>query len=429
MSSNLFQNDKIVANSLVGFEIYGIFKYDDDELLEVLRNILNRDITFSNVEFKLLEPTDNTAVLMKDGTYSVVKTPKYSYFEAMFVMPKILELTKQLKETKNTYIYFNIGFNEEFCNLSNLNITKFIFDFNEDSVYKNIGDSTVNGDMKRITEIKPTKYEDVQDKVQKQIESLKFMDDEESIYGITFDKLNIGTVTFKYARNIKYKDKWEGILKSLNHTITTLYNCTVSNELTDEHIKKLEKLNDQYAEYEKSFRCYELFKEKYKSIKITSDLNDDKMVIDVIFPSIKEKLFDLVVCNSIKTAEINYDSDLSRFQIKEITLKGCYHINNIDIVESEIQNCYIKDCDIYDTKITNSNIVNCNLFGYGDCKDSKFKNCFISRNIELKDCDVTGKLGKMGGTMKGGSLKNTTIITDSADIADDVEKINVNSIS
>jgi hypothetical protein len=429
MSNNLFQNDKIVGNSLVGFEICGIFKYDDDELIEMLKNILNRDITFSNIEYKLLEPTDNTAVIMKDGTYSIIKTPKYSYFEAMFVMPKILELTKQLKEFKNTYIYFNIGFNEEFCNLNNLNITKFIFDFNEDSVYKNINDATVNGDMKRITDIKPTKYEDVQDKVQKQIESLKFMDDEESVYGLTFDKLNIGTVTFKYARNIKYKDKWEGILKSLNHTIITLYNSTVSNELTDEQVKKLEKLNDQYSEYEKSFRCYELFHEKYKSIKITSDLNDDKMVIDVIFPSIKEKLFDLVVCNSIKTAEINYDSDLSRFQIKEITLKGCYHMNGIDIVEGEIQNCYIKDCDIYDTKITNSNIINCNLFGYGDCKDSKFKNCFISRNIELKDCDVTGKLGKMGGTMKGGSLKNTTIITDSADIADDVEKINVNSIS
>ena len=30
--------------------------------------------------------------------------------------------------------------------------------------------------------------------------------------------------------------------------------------------------------------------------------------------------------------------------------------------------------------------------------------------------------------MKGGSLKNTTVMVDSADIHDDVEKINVNEI-
>jgi uncharacterized protein YjbI with pentapeptide repeats len=171
-----------------------------------------------------------------------------------------------------------------------------------------------------------------------------------------------------------------------------------------------------------------LFHEKFKSIKITSDLNDDKAVIDVIFPSIKDKLFDLVICNNVKTADVNYDSDISRLQVKDITLKGCYHMKGVDIVESEIQNSNVRDCDIYDTNITNSNITNCNLFGYGNCKDSKFKDCFISRNIELKDCDVYGKLGKMGGSMKGGSLKNTTVLIDSADIHDDVEKINVNEI-
>ena len=46
----------------------------------------------------------------------------------------------------------------------------------------------------------------------------------------------------------------------------------------------------------------------------------------------------------------------------------------------------------------------------------------------MKDCNVSGPLGKMGGIMKGGSLKNTTVISSMADIDDDVEKINVNEI-
>lgn len=428
MANKLFQNDNIVGNSLIGFEFRGIFKYDDNDLIERLKNVLNREISFSNIEYKLLEPTDSTAVLMKDGSYSIVRTNLYNYYEAVYVMPKILELLKEMKEVKNTYIHFDISFNKDFCDVKDLNIMKFILEFNEESVLKNIGDVTENGDMKKITTFKPTSYSDCLDKVQKQIESLRYIDEESSVYGLDFSNINIGVLAFKYAEGIDYRNKWEGILKSLNHTITTLYNSTKYPELTEEQVKKIDKYNEEYDEYEKAFRCYELFTERYKSIKITSDLNDDKSVIDVIFPSIKEKLFDIVIVNNIKTAEINYDSDVSRLQVKDITLKGCYHLNGVDIVDSEIQNSNIRNCDIYDTKITNSNIIECNLFGYGNCKDSKFKNCFISRNIDLKDCDVTGKLGKMGGTMRGGSLKNTTVLIDSADIHDDVEKINVNEI-
>lgn len=429
MTNNLFQNDNVVGNSLIGFEFRAIFdKYDDNTLIERLKGVLNREISFSNIEYKLLEPTDSTSVLMKDGQYSIVRTNLYNYFEAVFVMPRILDLLKEVKEVKNTYIHFDIGFNKDFCDLDNLNLIKFILDLNENSILKNIGDITQNGDFKKLTDIKPTCYEDCQNKVQKQIESLKYIEPERSLYGIDFSHLSVGYITFKYAENIDYRNKWEGILKSLNHTISTLYNSTKYPELSDDHTKKIDELNEKYEDYEKSFRCLELFREKYKSIKVTSDLNDDKSVIDVIFPSIKEKLFDLVVINNIRTAEVNYDSDVSRLQIKDITLKGCYHLNGVDIVDSEIQNSNIRNCDIYDTKITNSNITECNLFGYGNCKDSKFKDCFISRNIELKDCDVTGKLGKMGGTMKGGSLKNTTVMVDSADIHDDVEKINVNEI-
>ena len=428
MNKDLFQNDHITGNSLIGFEFKGIFKYDDDDLIERLKSVLNRDISFSNIEYRLLEPTDSTAVLMKDGSYSIVRTNLYNYYEAVYVMPKILELLKEMKEVKNTYIHFDISFNKDFCDVKDLNVMKFILEFNEDSVLKNIGDVTENGDMKKITTFKPTSYSDCLDKVQKQIESLRYIDEESSVYGLDFSNINIGVLTFKYAEGIDYRNKWEGILKSLNHTITTLYNSTKYPELTEEQVKKIDKYNEEYDEYEKAFRCYELFTERYKSIKITSDLNDDKSVIDVIFPSIKEKLFDIVIVNNIKTAEINYDSDVSRLQVKDITLKGCYHLNGVDIVDSEIQNSNIRNCDIYDTKITNSNITECNLFGYGNCKDSKFKNCFISRNIDLKDCDVTGKLGKMGGTMRGGSLKNTTVLIDSADIHDDVEKINVNEI-
>ena len=151
-------------------------------------------------------------------------------------------------------------------------------------------------------------------------------------------------------------------------------------------------------------------------------------MIDIVFPSIKDVLFNIVIRNNITNATINYDSDISKLQLKDVDLKKCYHLSGVDIVESTIENCNISNCDIYDTKIQNSTIVKCNLFGYANCKESKFKDCFIGRQIQLTDCTVCGQLGKMAGIMKGGSLNNTTIITDMAELDDKVEKNNVNEI-
>ena len=75
MSKKLFQNDSITGNSLIGFEIKGTFKKKEDELMLLLSSILNREILYSNIEYKLLEPTDRNAVFIKDGNEYIIKTP------------------------------------------------------------------------------------------------------------------------------------------------------------------------------------------------------------------------------------------------------------------------------------------------------------------------------------------------------------------
>ena len=427
MNKDLFQNDHITGNSLIGFEFKGLFKDDENVLLTKLKDILNREVTFSNIKYKLLEPTDTQAVMSLDGKYCEVKTPQYSYFEALFILPKILELLKTLKDEKNSYLYFRIGFNKDFCDISNINVMKFILEFNEDYILKHIKDLTLEGSFEKLTDIKPTDIESCIDTIKKRMDGLKYTDYED-IYGIDFSTVKLGYITFTYAREINFRNKWEELLKCLNHTIITLYNTSSSYDFSDDENKKIGDLDTTYKSTSQAFGCYELFKDKYKGIKLTKDLNSDSMEIDIIFPAIKDKLFDIVVKCGIKEAEINYDSDVSRIQIKNIETKKCYHLNGVDIVDSELTNCTIRNCDLYDTKVEKSSIIKSNLFGYADCKDCKIKDSFVSRNIKLKDCTVSGNLGKMGGIMKGGSLRDTTVITSMADIADDVDKNNVNEI-
>ena len=40
MANNLFQNDNIVGNSLIGFEFRGIFDYNENEMIEKLKNLI-----------------------------------------------------------------------------------------------------------------------------------------------------------------------------------------------------------------------------------------------------------------------------------------------------------------------------------------------------------------------------------------------------
>ena len=429
MNKKLFQNDSITGNSLIGFEIKGTFKKEEDELMMLLSPVLNREILYSNIEYKLLEPTDKNAVLVKDGYEYIIKTPLYNYFEAIYIMPKLFEcIYSNLDKKEHNHIYLKLGFNDS-VNLSNLNITKFILNFNEKFILDNIVDLTKNGTIEKLSDFKPASIENCSSTIQKQLEGLRHNDDVDSNYGVSFSGIKLGYITLKYLSDIDYNKKKDDILKCINHTIITLHNSSTVLEYTEEELKKIEKYNEDFDNFAKAFGCYELFHEKYKGIKLTVDLDSDRSNINLIFTSIREQLFNLVICNNIKQATVNYDSDISRLQIKDVDLVKCYHLEGIDIVECDIRNCNVKKCDIYDCEIEDSFINDCNLFGYCDCAESKFKDCFISNNIKLVNSTVFGTLGKFAGILDSGSIKNTTVITSMADIGDKVKKLNINEIN
>ena len=429
MDKKLFQNDSVIGNSLIGFEIKGTFKKDEDELIILLSKNLNRSLMYSNIEYKLLEPTDKTGVFIKDGSEYIIKTPLYNYFEAIYILPKLFEfLHSNLDKNEHNYLYLKIGFNNS-VNLSNLNVTKFVLNFNEKFILDNIVDLTKSGRIEKLSDFKPSSIENCSSTIQKQLDRLKFNDDVDSNYGIDFGNIKLGYITLKYFLDIDYTKKKDEILKCINHTIIVLHNSSTILEYNEDELKRIEKYNIEFDNFAKAFGCYELFHEKYKSIKLSVDLDNDKSNVNLIFPSIKEKLFNLVICNNIKEATINYDSDISRLQIKDVDLVKCYHLEGIDIVECDIRNCNVKKCDIYDCEIEDSFINDCNLFGYCDCVESKFKNCFISNNIKLENSNVFGALGKFAGIINSGSIKNTTVIMSMAEIGDKVKIFNINEIN
>ena len=287
MKKNLFQNDSITGNSLIGFEIKGTFKKEEDELMLLLSPVLNREILYSNIEYKLLEPTDRNAVLVKDGDEYIIKTPLFYYFEAIYLMPNLFEcLLSSLDKNEHNYIYLKLGFNDS-VSLSNLNVTKFILNFNEKFILDNIVDLTKNGCIEKLSDFKPASVENCSSTIQKQLDGLKYSDDIDNNYGVDFSNIKLGYITLKYLSDVDYNKK-DDILKCINHTIITLHNSSTVLEYNEDELKKIDKYNDEFDTYSKAFGCYELFHEKYKGIKLTVDLDNDRSNINLLFPSIMD---------------------------------------------------------------------------------------------------------------------------------------------
>ena len=51
--------------------------------------------------------------------------------------------------------------------------------------------------------------------------------------------------------------------------------------------------------FAKAFGCYEMFHEKYKGIKLTVDLDDDRSNINLIFPSFVSRSDSLIILYSV----------------------------------------------------------------------------------------------------------------------------------
>ena len=87
------------------------------------------------------------------------------------------DLLKTIKDEKNSYLYFRIGFNKDFCDVSQVNVMKFILEFNEDYVLKHLIDLTLDGSFEKLTDIKPESLDACLDTIKKRMETMQETND------------------------------------------------------------------------------------------------------------------------------------------------------------------------------------------------------------------------------------------------------------
>ena len=79
------------------------------------------------------------------------------------------------------------------------------------------------------------------------------------------------------------------------------------------------------------------------------DLKTADQIVEMYYPKMREKIFELLTKADLNEGLINYDSDTGRMQLKDADLMRCFEIEGMDIVDCKIQgnviNCDLFSCD------------------------------------------------------------------------------------
>ena len=431
----MYSNDQLNAihSSKIGFEFEFFSNENLDRTKDSLSQALNKKIRIEEKAHSDFTPTEETFKLEPDnsgatGMIELVTGP-LPFVEAKLVMAKTLKWVRENGSTnERCSIHINIAFDGKklgpITNMSKLDIGKFVLNFDENKVYEafpNRKDSVYAKSIKFIVPLSGMTQPSPEKNLWK-----NYMFVKEKYYGINFGKVPKGYIEFRYLGGKDYENRYSTILSLTEHFITSLYETLVNPQYSESDLKVLDKILEKHKTVIESYRTYSSFKEKFPNIHLMIDLKTADQIIEMYYPKIREKIFDLITKADMNEGFINYDADTGRIQIKDAKLMRCFEINGIDIVDSVIQG-NIVNCDIFSCDLKNSSIFESNLFGATVAEDSKIEESYVSRNVICEDSYVFGKRGVFSGEMVGGIFRQGRA-TKLARFGDNTEVIEIEKI-
>lgn len=427
---NWLDQRDILSSAVIGFEFEFFSNLSRKDVADQISRLCNkRVIPINRYHSKLsvnahqwkVEPDFSGGMKMHE-----LITGPMSYDEARIHLFRILDwINKFGWTTEKCAFQFNLSFNHWKINLNNnvnqLDKLKFILSFDENKVLENFPERRESIYVQSIVKVFPNNRFQFVTNVDRVIPE-NYTIPIDKYYGVNFKKtVNNDYIEFRYLGGENYQTKSIAILDVINYCIN--HTCEVlqnpSYNATD--IQNLNSQLNKLKNYSTSFSEYDVFRVSYPNIIVTADLRNFDQNIKTYWHKIREKIFDLIVFCNMDSGWINYDSDLSRFQIKDANLVNCYLLENFEIVNSTISGV-IKKCDIYHSKITNSHILDCKIVIENTIENSKIATSPIYYNNTLENCYIDNKYYHIDGTIKkciirSGVILSTAIIQSTENIS------------
>lgn len=408
----MYSNEHLIAiyNSKVGFEFEFFSKHELIDIKDSLARSLNKKIRIEEKAHSDFSPSETTFKLEPDnsggsGMIELVTGPLH-FTEAKLILAKTLKWIKENGSTNDRCsIHINLAFNGKILgpsvNVTNLDVCKFVLNFDENKVYDEFPNRKNSVYAKSIKFIVPINM--TESSTSKIIwNNYKFVN--EKYYGVNFTKVPKGYIEFRYLGGKDYETKYNSILRITEHFIISLYETLTNPNYTKEDEEELNKIIENHRHVIQSYKSYKKFKVSYPDIHVMVDLKTNESIIESYYVKFRDILFKLITESNLKKGLINYDSDIGKIQVKDANIDPCFNINDVDLVDCTIRG-NITNCDLFNCRILNSSLNRSNIFGESTIFESKIEDSYVSRNVEVENSYIFGDLGVFSGKMNGGIFR------------------------
>ena len=400
-------SEKIIhASCFVNFDIDFYCKFSINKVAQKFNQILKENVEV--VEEEGFTPDSNKFYIIK--SYGMGKeryrfyTDKLNYAKARIVLISAFGVIKEFGYTDSSCIAnFDVQFDKKISNieLRRLNILKFVLGFNEEMIFRYFPKQKDSIYVKSIKNLLPenrfyrsefasaSTYDYI-------LPNMKF-------YGVIFDDIKDGIVRFRYIGGEKYEYEISSALTVIALCVDSLQEIYFNPTYTEKNkrtLKDIIKGTDRILQaYENSTK----FKEKYPKIKLTVDLDENPQILKSKYVKFRDQIFDLLANSDITEGELNYDSELSKIQAKN--LKGhIFEIYDWEFIDCDLTIGYAEDCNFFECKLENSSINRSNVYRYSNVKKSKIEDTYINRTCEIIDSFIHGNVSTIDGKIVRGKI-------------------------
>ena len=409
----MYTNEQLNAiyASKIGLEFEFFANEGLDEVKRSLSNTLNKRIQIEEKAHSEFTPSDEVYKLEPDnsggtGMIELVTGPM-PFVESKLIIAKTLKWIRENGSTnERCSIHVNIAFDGSKlgvpANISNLDIGKFVLNFDENKIYEafpNRKDSVYAKSIKFIVPLSGMTQPSPE-----RISWKNYMFVNEKYYGVNFTKLPKNYIEFRYLGGKDYEKKYNTIMNLTEHFVVSLYETLMYPQYTDKDLKQLDAVLEKHGGIVESYKDYQAFKKKFPKVKLMVDLKTYDQIVETFYPKMREGIFKLLTLAGLKEGLINYDADTGRLQLKNAELMRCFEVRGIDIVDCKVQG-NILNCDVFSSELINSSLFESNLFGATDVSDCKIEDSYVSKNVMCKDSYVFGPRGVFSGEMDGGIFR------------------------
>jgi hypothetical protein len=341
------------------------------------------------------------------------------YFESIHILYKVCNFIQENAYTTNRCgVTVNVSIDESALKLrtplEELNVFKFIVGLNESKLLE-LWPTAAQAKVQKVYK-NPVSFVYPKNRfiaetfnVNTMTSSADYNLPQSKYHGIDFTKLDRGYLAVRYAGGMQYEKKKSQIVEMIGIVSEHLYDVLLNNKTyTPTEIQKISSILEKQKSIVSKLRTYENFRRNYPEIRFTVDLNDANEACKARYIQMRDKITDLFEFCDLQRAELNYDSERKRLQVRGASVHSNFVLDEYDFFECKIQ-AELKNCLVHECKIVSSLLENVYLSNNNEVKYSFLEHCiydsgannvlrqsYIKNNstakiaAQLKECIVNG---------------------------------------